>query len=227
MTGSFPLVITNFISPVRTLKTYEILQDLSPRKDYRVAWKVSEIFISCKYISPAVASNCELMEASNKNITIHCQSVLSRNLNLQRYLFLKSTKKMNGKQCRVAPSIWLRSALTQTNFWHFSNCLNGAPDFRIIIKHSTVEDINSSISAASSVYSFWTLENMILKKGKMVRYVLFRDLKTDKLYPSVFKWKIGDTKEHFNNRISFSIFSSCYSFYTSTLPPPHWREFPD
>ena len=88
VTGSFPLVITNFISPV-SLKTYEILQDLSPRKDSRVAWKVSEIFISCKYISPAVASNCELTEASNKNITIHCQSVLSRSFNLQRYLFLK------------------------------------------------------------------------------------------------------------------------------------------
>ena len=44
------------------------------------------------------------------------------------------------------------------------------------------------------------------------------DLKTDKLNPSVFKWKIGDTKEHFNNRNSFSIFSRCYfcySFYTT------------
>ena len=123
---------------------------------------------------------------------------------------------MNGKQCGVAPSIWLRSALTQTNFWHFSNCLNGAPDFRIIIKHSTAEDTNSSISKASSVRSLTILEYTILKKGTMVRYVLFRDLKTDKLYPSVFKWKIGDTKEHFNNRNSFSIFSRCYSFYTTS-----------
>ena len=43
------------------------------------------------------------------------------------------------------------------------------------------------------------------------------DLKTDKLNPSVFKWKIGDTKEHFNNGISFSPFLRCYSFYTSLM----------
>ena len=51
------------------------------------------------------------------------------------------------------------------------------------------------------------------------------DLKTDKLNPSVFKWKIGDTKEHFNNRNSFSIFSRCYfcySFYTTIRGVVDW-----